>query len=530
MPLYKPSSNPAALAQSAMSGATQAAASQTKQTTVNVKKESDFWDDLYKGAAALNMGARAVGGIVDAAEGAWNMYDKYKLRDAYDNIDKAFGEGGFEAIQNNPDMQDYWHSQALGQFVKDRANNEKGRLEMLKNMDASSDKMYQDWRTQAMSTREAFDSGNMQKFMPMMQQLAANSPLPYRLEPDEKGNFKVMFRSDQNGGWADTGRTMTPQEAMGEVNNVLRGEQMVLRGVDMKLSPANEAFISSARRAYWGTVIGNAENRIDPKKQIPLYDANGKLSGLGVLQSPVNDYNAVQKLVVFGRDGRQIGVFDGYDGAMRAGLSPFKPEKTRGNDGTSKVGPGGESAHIAMLNAGYVWDKNQKWYFKAGADADGKPQADYSQPAPAEAYKEALRSAGGVAQGISGTAGAGVSDPFGVFTPQGQSSPQGVQRPAPPNIPRQENGPVKSRNDGQLIMYSKNGASQWAIIGEDGMPQDVTPEEAKAYSLRQEGPAPAPRRRPERVTVNDVWDELSPEERKSWQKTGRLPGRYNQVR
>ena len=53
MPLYKQSSNPAALAQSAMSGATQAAASQTKQTTVNVKKESNFWDDLYKGAMAL---------------------------------------------------------------------------------------------------------------------------------------------------------------------------------------------------------------------------------------------------------------------------------------------------------------------------------------------------------------------------------------------------------------------------------------------------------------------------------------------
>lgn len=530
MPLYKPSSNPAALAQSAMSGATQAAASQTKQRTVNVKKESDFWDDLYKGAAALNMGVRAVGGIVDTAEDAWNMYDKYKLRDAYDNIDKAYREGGFEAIQSNPDMQDYWHSHALGQFVKDRANNEKGRLEMLKNMDASSDKMYQDWRTQAMSTREAFNSGNMQQFMPLMQQLAANSPLPYRLEVDERGNFKVMFRSDQHGGWADTGRTMTPQEAMGEVNNVLRGEQMVLRGVDMKLSPANEAFIGAARRAYWGTVIGNAENRLDPKKQIPLYDANGKLSGLGVLQSPVNDYNAVQKLVVFGRNGRQIGVFDGYDGAMRAGLLPFKPEKAKGGDGAGKVGPGGGNAHIAMLNAGYVWDKNQKWYFKAGADADGKPQADYSQPAPVEAYQEAMRITGSFAQGISGTAGAGGSDPFGVFTPQGQPSPQGTQRPAPPNIPSQEAAPSKNPNTGQLIIYSKNGASQWAIIGEDGRPQEITPEEAKAYSRQQAGPESAPRRRVARVTVQDVWEELSPEERAGWQKTGKLPGRYNQVR
>lgn len=333
MPLYKQSSNPAALAQSAMSGATQAAASQTKQTTVNVKKESNFWDDLYKGAAALNMGARAVGGMVDAAEGAWNMYDKYKLRDAYDNIDKAFGKGGFEAIQNNPDMQDYWHNQALGQFVKDRANNEKGRLEMLKSMDDAADKIYQNWRTEAMSVREAYNSGDMQKFMPMMQQLAANSPLPYRLETDGSGKFKVMFRSDQHGGWTDTGRTMTPQEAVNEVNNVLKGEQMVLRGVDMKLSPANEAFISAAKRSYWGTVIGNAENRIDPKKQIPLYDASGRVAGIGVIQNPVDNYNANPKLIVFGGNGKQFGMFDGYDGAMRAGFSPFKPDRTKGGSG-----------------------------------------------------------------------------------------------------------------------------------------------------------------------------------------------------
>lgn len=79
-------------------------------------------------------------------------------------------------------------------------------------------------------------------------------------------------------------------------------------------------------------------------------------------------------------------------------------------------------------------------------------------------------------------------------------------------------------------MYPKNGSSQWAIIGEDGKPQEITQEEAKAYSRRQAGPEPAPRRRVARVTANDVWDELSPEEREGWQKTGKLPGRYNQVR
>ena len=69
-----------------------------------------------------------------AADRAWNMYNEHKLRSAYEDVSKAFGEGGFESIQRNPDMQDYWHAQAVGQFVKDRAGTEKGRLEMLKSI------------------------------------------------------------------------------------------------------------------------------------------------------------------------------------------------------------------------------------------------------------------------------------------------------------------------------------------------------------------------------------------------------------
>ena len=67
---------------------------------------------------------------------------------------------------------------------------------MMQNMDAAADKMYQDWRIQAMGVRQAYTSGDTQKFMPMMQQLSTNSPLPYKLEPTNDGNFKVLFRSD----------------------------------------------------------------------------------------------------------------------------------------------------------------------------------------------------------------------------------------------------------------------------------------------------------------------------------------------
>ncbi|MDE7371116.1 MAG: hypothetical protein K2N07_05135, partial [Desulfovibrio sp.] len=300
--------------------------------------------DLYKGARALHSGANAVSTVVRTADNVWGMYDKYKLRDAYDNIDKAFAEGGIAAIQNNPNMQDYHHSQALGQFMRDRANSQKGYNEMLKGMDEMADKLYQDWRLQAMGVRDAWQSGDMAKYMPAMQQLVASSPLPYRLELDGQGNFKEMFRSDENGGWTATGRTITPEQAFNEMNNILRGEQTILRGAEMKEQPFNAAFNAAARRAYWGTMMGNAENRLDPKKQIPLYDANGRIAGVGIIQNPLDDYGAAPRLFAYGKDGKQLGVFDGINGVMSAGLSPYRPA------GAGKGGAGGGASGSRGFN------------------------------------------------------------------------------------------------------------------------------------------------------------------------------------
>lgn len=376
MTLYKPLSSPAQMAQSAMSAATQAAAAQTKQTTTTVKKESNVWDDIYKGAVSIAAVGRGINSLVGAADSAWNMYNEHKLRSAYDDVSKAFGEGGFESIQRNPDMQDYWHAQAVGQFVKERASTEKGRLEMLKSMDEVADKQYQDWRIQAMTVSKAFKSGDMQQFVPLMEQLSAKSPLPYRLEGTQDGKFKILFRSDQHRGWTETGRLLTPQEAMNEVNTVLQGEQSILRGLDGKLHPVNPAFNAAAARYYWGTVMGNAENRIDPKKQIPLYDSSGNIAGMGVIQNPVDDYSAQPRLLVFDRRGRQVGMYDGMDGVFRAGMSPYKPQKQKG--GGSGSGGGRVNSDSAKLIQTLATIK----------DADGK---DIIDPAIASALTHAAQ-------------------------------------------------------------------------------------------------------------------------------------------
>lgn len=469
-----------------------------------------------------------------AEAGRLELEDEKGVRAAYEHFAQAAGQNGnIAALDNDPVLNSRHGVMAMGRYMADRANTQQSRAAMLKSMEQADDALYQNhFRPLAFAAQEAFKKGDMRTFGQLAGQLSEISPFPYKYQMGQDGNFTELFRSTGDGGFVDTGQRMTPQQVMSAITGIMSGEQNILSGMDMKTRAVNPNFLAAAARYKMGTIMGNAQAMADPKQWIPMQ--KGGRVVYAIPQNRHDDYSAAPSYRVLDEHGGRSYMAGSMQDLLDQGYTradvKAKTDKLMGRGGASKAGPGGGNAHIAMLNAGYVWDKNQKWYFKAGADADGKPQADYSQPAPAEAYQEAIRSTGGFAHGISGTAGAGGSDPFGAFAPQGQAASHGAQRPAPPNIPRREEAPSKSSNAGQLIMYSKNGASQWAIIGEDGRPQEITPEEAKAYSRQQAEPEPTPRRRAARVTVNDVWEELSPEEREGWQKTGKLPGRYNQVR
>lgn len=382
MPLYKPS-NTAELAQSAMNGATQAAAAQTKQTGTRTEKDTSVLDDIYKGAAAVAYVGRGLDGLTDAAQGAMKLYDQHKLKTAYDDVDKAYREGGMGAVQQLD--TNFWNNTAIGQFMKDRANNEKGRLEMMQNADAVADKIYKDWRVQASGVAKAYQSGDMQQFMPLMKQLSEQSPLPYKLEPDQGGNFKVLFRSDEKGGWTDTGRQMTPQEAMGEVNSVMRGEQVIARGLTGELLPVNRDFNLAVGRNILATAHGNADNRTDPRKVIPLYDKNGNVGGFARIQNPIPTednpyaYTENSKVIAFGHDGKSLGVFDGYDGVMKYGLSPFAPKKGKGG---TKGGAAGEGGGYSLTQG----DMSMLQKYATSENEMGEKTVDYGKAAFLEQF------------------------------------------------------------------------------------------------------------------------------------------------
>lgn len=369
MPLYKQSSNPAALAQSAMSGATQAAASQTKQTTVNVKKESNFWDDLYKGAMALGAVGRGLSGVVNAAEDMKGMYDEYKVRDAYDVMSKAYTEGGIDALQTNPDFQDYHHAQAFGRIMKDRAASEKGRTEMLQNAKKIAEQNYNDVRAVLMPGLEAYKSGDMNTFSASMVNASQLANMPYRIEPAGDGNFKLFFRSDAKGGWTDTGRKMTGQEVFDMGQNYLRGEISVLSGMGMKVTPYNQQQVLEGMRRAMATNDTNVENMADYSKHIPLLNSNGRIVGMAIPQNPL-DGSKNTEYDAYGMNGKPLGRFD-VQGLLQRGMR-------FGNMVQKPEGSGGSGAGGYKLTQG---DVSMLTKYATSEDEMGNKVTDYGKVA-----------------------------------------------------------------------------------------------------------------------------------------------------
>ena len=592
MPLYK-QNNAAELAQSAMSGATQAMAAQTKATGTRTEKDSSVLDDIYKGAAAVAYVGKGLDGLADAAKTATDLYDQYQKRDAYDEIDKAYASGGIDAIQGMG-TKNYYYAQALGQFFTDRGNSEKGRSEMLKAADDRAIQEYASWKPQAIAVKRAYDSGNMQQFMPLMQHLSAQSPFPYKLIPNSDGNFDVMFRSDKDLGFVKTD-TITPNAAVAEMTRILNGEQTVLMGINGELKPVNPIYNRGAILNRINTDTQNALNRTDVKRQVPLYDSKGDPAGLAIIQNPLDNYSVGPMLETY-KGGKYIGTFDGYQGALQAGLTPFKKDK--GKRGTGSGGAAGEGGGYSLTQGdinilqGYATTKNEMGEkevnhgtaafleqfvrdkglspLQAIAAYDENKKRVIAAGAPPELADRIVQTEmakamyggnrGQASQPQSTRLNAPAVQPLVPPTKTqrriqevlGLGLPGGQQSPPPPSS--QNNAPASSPSlpmagldlMGNLTSYSKNGVTQWAVIGSDGQPQEITPEQAQAYSRQLNVAASQARKaqaqknmdemwggnphRSGRVRATDVWNELTEEERANWKNTGKLPGRYNQIR
>lgn len=362
------------------------------------------------------------------------LADDAGIRQAYEHIAQRVGQGGnISALDGDPVMNTRYGIMAMGKFMADRANSEQSRLSMLQHMAEADDTLYQKFfRPLAMTAMDAYQKGDMQAFGQAASQLSRISPFPYQYQMGGDGNFQEFFRSSKAGRFVDTGDRMTPQQVYQTIQGIMNGEQRVLRGVDMQAHYVNPNFLASAARSRMGTILGNAAALQDMAQWIPL-EKNGRVV-FAIPQNRHDDYSAAPSYRVFDEAGKTSFMVGSMDELLGMGYRPSAAKanaRELGAKGVPKGAgggnsePGGGNIHIAMLNAGYVWDKDQKWYFKAGLDLDGKPQADYSQPASMGMYREMARRYGG-------NAAFGGGDPLGL---RGNGGSGEGQKPAPPKIP-----------------------------------------------------------------------------------------------
>lgn len=358
------------------------------------KNNDDGWGTVYQGLAFLGNAMRQ-GQAIGTERRRRDEEDG--LNNAYNYIAGKIGnQGDVSLLDSDPILNTRQGTQALGMFMTDRANTETSRLKMLKTMDAANDHYYQNTiRPLAFAAQEAFKAGDLQRFGQVAGELSSKAPYPYRLIPGQDGNFDVEFRSDQAGGWSRTGERVAPQQVMGEIDKLMAGEQQILAGANMQARPVNQRYLASAARYQMGTILGNAQNMANPQSWIPLQKGNKVV--YAIPQNRHDNYEVGPSFRVL-EEGKASFMTENLDELVKQGYQPvIRSGKNRASIGLIGTGrnrtsanareskEGKQAFHQLMLQSGYGYDKDQKWYFRAkGTSENGKLLLDYASPVSGE--------------------------------------------------------------------------------------------------------------------------------------------------
>lgn len=167
-----------------------------------------YGDDPWRNAM------QGVGFLGDAMRTGQQIGEVRHEQDERDATNKAYeyitgklgGSGDLSALDGDSILNTRHGVQAMGKFMLDRANTEQSRLSMLKNMEAADDQFYQKtFRPLAFEAQKAYQSGDMRRFGQIVSELSAKSPLPYKYELGQDGDFAESFRSSKEGKFIDTG-------------------------------------------------------------------------------------------------------------------------------------------------------------------------------------------------------------------------------------------------------------------------------------------------------------------------------------
>ena len=368
-------------------------------------------------ASAVNTMGGAMRAGINNENSLMQLEDEKGINSAYEYIAQKVGTGGdISTLETDPIMNTRHGVQAFGKFFKDRAASEGSRAQMLKNMVAGDDAYYQDFvRPEAYQAMEAYKSGDLQTFGKIAESLSDKVQMPYRYRVGPDGNLQQEFRSDAAGGFVSTGRSVSPQEALNEIQGLVADEHQVLSGVDMKTRYVSPRYNAAVGRFKMGTVQGNAENMANPAKWIPLTNSAGH-TVYAIPQNRHDDYSAGPSFRILD-EGKGSYMAGSMEDLLAKGYVPTATRKKAGQ-GQGQAGAGNamrSAMHQKMLETGYIFDKDQGSYFKVKEDSNGKAIADYSQPASREFMERVYSDIGGAGGAVSVGPGAAGKNSKGVI-------------------------------------------------------------------------------------------------------------------
>ncbi|WP_319779997.1 hypothetical protein [Maridesulfovibrio sp.] len=170
------------------------------------------------------------------------------------------------------------------------------------------DQTYQEFRKVGGSALNEMANGNFDAAVIDMKRASELAPMPYRLtdfDPRSK-TYGIEFRSDKEGGWAQTGRRLTIEQTGNVIKQFLAGEKTMQGG-----KTYNPVFAGAADRYMEATRRGNAENLKDPSKWITMVNKAGHM----IQAVPQNslDYSQGTHFMVLDEDNGQTTMVDSLD-------------------------------------------------------------------------------------------------------------------------------------------------------------------------------------------------------------------------
>lgn len=242
-------------------------------------------------------------------------------------LNLAQERGGDISSLSFGDVGSIYDMAAMGKLQQANSQNEAHRLQGMQNRFLADNEHYNQVIYPRMSLlQQSFQNGDLDAFGENVEQLNNALGTPYRLKRNADGTGFNMFFRKNGQGFVDTGRVLSNQEVYDMANNLAKGTQFVVSGLNGEKVAVNPHYNLWAERQRLNTQAGNIQSALSPSFMI----GPDKKMYRAVFQNRWADYNADSDVILFDANtGQKVGVF----GASELGRQGFFVPQMQANLG-----------------------------------------------------------------------------------------------------------------------------------------------------------------------------------------------------